>query len=75
VDAIIYMIDAYDRERFPEAKAELEVRSPPGGLVASYFGFGVSNWLDASRDVMHRACAGTTQLRTASELSFPNSGE
>jgi len=25
VDAIIYMIDAYDRERFPEAKAELEV--------------------------------------------------
>lgn len=24
VDAIIYMIDAYDRERFPEAKAELE---------------------------------------------------
>lgn len=25
VDAIVFLIDAYDRERFPEAKVELDV--------------------------------------------------
>jgi len=27
VDAIVYLVDAVDRERFPEAKKELDVRA------------------------------------------------
>lgn len=34
VDAVVYLVDAMDRERFPEAKKELDVRAlrgVPGG--------------------------------------------
>mgnify|MGYP006146907881 CR=1 FL=1 len=29
VDAIVFLVDAHDRERFPEAKKELDVRARP----------------------------------------------
>ncbi len=33
VDAVVYLIDANDKERFPEAKKELDVRPCRGHLV------------------------------------------
>lgn len=34
VDAIVYLVDAVDRERFPEAKKELDVRALACALPA-----------------------------------------
>lgn len=35
VDAIVYLVDAVDRERFPEAKKELDVRALACALPAA----------------------------------------
>ena len=37
VDGVVFLVDAFDRERFPEAKAELDVSIQIGISRSNYF--------------------------------------
>ena len=60
VDAIVYMVDAYDRDRFPEAKKELDVTQ--------------CSCTGSSQTLTRATVAGSPVWRTTGELSLFDSG-
>jgi hypothetical protein len=61
VDAIVFLVDSVDRDRFPESKRELDVRCIHGNCIIigrRFFRFcGIFNIILFSNWQIHRGCS------------------
>ena len=66
VDAIVFLVDAHDRERFQESKKELDVRTPPTSRARQH----TTSHACHTPHVVHTACS-TTHSTASTTHSTP----